>query len=319
MKKKSKKGTDASEARHERRRVCPFSCGLSVTRIFRSCKAIILSLLLCSAALHAQMGTGMGDYKSMQIEAGAFEGGFNPFYVESMTDGAFIVLTPGDPADPELPIRAKEMHFTWPEGATMATAIVMTGNVEIKHPKFTVRAQKADWDLDSGLLTFTGNPTIDGGGIEGMKGASFELNTKTNKLRILGGFRADRVNLQGGPTSDFTEADIKDWTGLVDAIKAELKSDASNPGKQLTNLMAPEEKALLQSMDTAIIVSKKGDLLKQLNKALPNPNLYSEAAWKGIALNENATALLAKEELTPVEQAQLNRLLLKAAYAKYMK
>jgi hypothetical protein len=78
--------------------------------------------------------------------------------------------------------------------------------------------------------------------------------------------------------------------------------------------ISADNRKLLMSVDTAVLLQRKGDIVKLVNSVLKSPKLYSEAAWKGRALSEEAQKLSAAEKRGPEEQTRLNRLLLVAAY-----
>lgn len=268
-----------------------------------------------------------GGYTKMKIEkVGSCKGSFGgAFRIQSMTGGVSIVLKSDDPAQKDLPIRAQSMNFDWPEGADRPNRLVLEGNVQIQHPEASVSAEKAEWNFETGKLVFTGSPKMDSERAKNLRASRITLNFKTNQLETED-MSIEEVPMEStgglGGSADpnlLTEADIKDWAGFVDAIKADLKKAEACPGKQLAAKLGPEAQAALKSMGTDLLVQNKSGLLKNINKVLGQSGLYNKEAWAGVPLDDETKALLDKKERTPAEQTRQNRLLIQAAFPAFVK
>lgn len=280
---------------------------------------IILALVMLSAA--AQMENSMGGYTSMEIEAGSMRGNFATGAIEEMTGGVHIRLLSDDPAMEALPIEAGNMKFTWAEGSTTPSKIIMEGNVKVNHPDAEVTAGRAEWNFDSGELVFSGDPVVNSERLKGLRGDRMVLNLKTNTFEV-SQVRAEQVPLHGAGAApggaksadEIRASDVTDWTRLIDAIKGEAKTDQASPGRQILKQLSAQNQQMLLQMDTSLLVERKEDILRLMNSVLGNPNFYSEEAWTKVTLPDEAGELLAAEELDKAGQARLNRLLIEAAY-----
>lgn len=279
----------------------------------------ILGLVMLPAA--AQMESSMGGYTSMEIEAGSMKGNFATGAIEEMTGGVRIRLLSEDPALESLPIEANHMSFTWAEGSTTPSKIIMEGKVKVTHPDAEVTAGRAEWDFESGELVFSGDPVVNSERLKGLRGDRMILNLKTNTFEV-SQVRADQVPLHGaGPASagqgsadEIRAGDVGDWARLIDAIKQQAKSETASPGRQILKQMSAQNQQLLMQMDTALLVERKEDILRLMNSILGSPNFYTKDAWAGVTLPEEAQQLLEEKELNKAGQARLNRLLIEAAY-----
>lgn len=293
-----------------------------MTRIMAVC---IAAGLMLSAA--AQEGLQSG-YSKMQIEkVGRCEGTFGgSFSIQKMTGGVRIKLIADDPAQKDLPISADTMSIDWPDGEDRPKKLILEGNVKIDHPQGAVSAQRAEWDFESGLLVFTGNPVMNGEMVKQLHASKMTLNFKTNKFEMsdmsakeipVGGVGGAGATQTADPNL-LKEGDVKDWAGLLGAIKADLGKKDAAPGKQLAAKLAPEAQAALKSMAPDALMAMKDKLLKEINRVVQKPGLYSQAAWEGLALNDELKGLLDKKGLSPAEQTRQNRLLLEAAYPSFL-
>jgi len=286
----------------------------------------VLLLALGFAWIAAAQDLKGGGYTKMKIEkVGSCKGSFGgAFRIHSMTGGVSIVLKSDDPAQKDLPIRAQSMTFDWPEGADQPKRLVLEGNVQIEHPQASVAAERAEWDFESGKLVFTGNPKMDSERAKGLRASRITLNFKTNQLEAEDmSIDEAPMNSAGGLGSSadpnlLTEADIKDWPGFIEAIKADQKKEGACPGKQLAAKLGAEAQAALKNMATDMLAQNKGGLLKKINKVLEQPGLYGKEAWSGVTLDDETKALLDKKERTPAEQIRQNRLLLQAAFPAFV-
>ena len=286
-------------------------------------KRILCGVCLFAAAVSGAQDDagGLGGYTSMTInDVGKFSGTLSPFAVKEMTGGVDITLTSDDPGMKPLPMRAYTMRFTYAEGAQRPSVITMEGNVRVTHPQGQVSAEKAVWDFGAGELVFTGDPSMDSEQAKGVKGSKFILNFNENSIEIedMKAANIPTMIAEEADPSLLLESDIGDWSGFVDALKGQMRSDAASPGKQLVAQLEGEVQGYLANVATEGLVKQKGDLLKQLNSVLKKPGMYSREAYAGVSLGDEVKGLLAKGSLMPAEQSRQNRLLLEAAYPQYI-
>jgi len=269
------------------------------------------------------MPMDMGGYTALQLhEVGVMDVSFDAV-IDRLSDGVKITLVSDDPALKPLPISCQEMLFGYAEGGDgKPTRITLQGRVTIDHPEASVRAEKADWDLVEGTLTFTGSPVITNASYpKGIEGEKVILNFTTRKFRIYGG-RAESLPLNnkmaGGGGSEAAvaagigENDVKDWPKFLETIRTQAAATAPSPGKQIVTLLEPKVQKLVTTMPVDALLGDKPSLLKQINKVLANPKFYSETAWAGIALDDAVKAQLAERGNEPA--TSVNRALLHAAY-----
>ncbi|MBI2425180.1 MAG: hypothetical protein HYV27_20305 [Candidatus Hydrogenedentes bacterium] len=283
-------------------------------------KRTLFAALLLGMPLVAQ-AQGMGGYDDMKLNF------FGKLVVvnnaiQEITDGLDIELHSNDPAKPSLPIKANHAKFVYAEGGKSPVRILLEGNVDIKHPTAKVMAQKADWDFESGNLTFTGNPVANTEQIQGLKCEKIVINTKDDTYQIFSG-SAENIKLGspdgGGGSSDpslLTESAVTDWKGFLTQLKRESAADQASPGKALVSKLDPKLQGALASMSVDQLLAAKGDILKNLNSVLKKPDLYDAASWKGVTLSDETKALAEKGDRTAEETTRLNRQLLAAAYPK---
>ncbi len=285
-------------------------------------KHLILSaILLVILTPFSYAQGGAEGYDMMSVRAGKMVGNFNTGQMDSLTGGANIVLKASDSSQPDMPIKATSITFTWKAGQTMPAVIKMEGNVDIRHPDAKITAQRADWNLESGDLVFTGSPVMDSPALKGLRASKISINLTTGAYEIEQG-EADGVPLQGmggdggggSVPGELSDGDVTDWTGLIDTLKSQGKADGENPGKQILQQLDDKTRGLLETIDTAALVSNKGDLLKKINGVVRRPGMFKRSAWEGITLTDETEALIAKKDQTPAEQVRQNRLVLNAAY-----
>ena len=116
-----------------------------------------------------------------------------------------------------------------------------------------------------------------------------------------------------GPTK-LDDTDILDWKGLAAKLDAQARSEAPSPGKRICEKLDAGLRARLASPDDSL----KASLLDGLNGLLSKKDLYDEASWKGVPLDEPAAELLAKgvETLEENDLNQLNRNLIDVAFPR---
>lgn len=279
----------------------------------------LVLLLAAGAGAQTDADAPLGGYRAMEIEAGLMIGNFATGAIEEISGGVRIRLLSDDPELIPLPIEADRMTFTWTPGQTTPTTVIMERMVRVTHPDAAITAERAEWDFDSGVLIFSGNPEVSSEQLKGLRGEKMTLNMKTNRFEVTR-MRADEVPLQTpamaerAPRHGFTEQDIRDWPRLIGAIKDEAGADAPSPGRQILGQMSEQNQQLLLQLDVAVLVERKADMLRLINGVLTNPGIYDAAAWADAALPDEARELLAAPALDAQEQSRLNRLLIEAAY-----
>jgi len=274
----------------------------------------------------APADSGMGGYKRMEIEYVGLMDGTLDGRINKMAGGVKIKLVAGKPDQKDLPISAKTMTFSYAEGATKPSRIVLEGDVNIQHPQASVTAEKADWDMEKGELVFTGNPVMRSERVKEMRGSKMILNFEKNAFQV-SDVRIPEFDTSGGAAPGapkasaapaISEGDVTDWPGFVDALKTAANGAAASPGKQLAARGGEQMQGALRSMPTEDILKNKEMVLKAINGILRKPGFYNKAAWEGVALGDELNALLAKGTLSAEEQVRQNYLLLQAAFPTFV-
>ncbi len=297
-------------------------------------KKIIVSLLILSLAIlinsttNAQENMSLGKYSSMKIEkVGKLKGTLNQgMSIREMSGGVSIVLLSQEPNTPNMPIKADTMTFEWEEGRNSPTRIRMEGKVYLEHPEGKLTAEKAVWDFKKEIVEFTGNPTLDSPKAQGLKGSKIVMDFKNNTIDIEN-LQADMIPLQvegsaGGVETGLpllTESDVLDWNGFIVELKKQGQTDTMTPGKHLLNKFDGDARNQFLSAPNDLILKRKQDLVKQINRLLRKSDFYNKEAWSKITLPETASELLKKGNLTPEEQVRLNRILLQCAFPNAIK
>ena len=151
----------------------------------------VIAALLAQAAEPALAGDqSMGSYTIMDYEAGYMVSSFDG-KIDTMSDGVKITLRSEDPAKKPVPISANQVKFTWPAaagGGNRPVSILLEGKVVVEHPEASVRAEKAEWDFDKGLLTFTGSPVMSSAKMpDGIEAQKVVLDFNTGRVQVYGG------------------------------------------------------------------------------------------------------------------------------------
>ncbi len=287
-----------------------------------------LLLALAGLAAVAQEASDLGGYTAMEIEAGRMKGNFATGAIEEMTDGVKIRLLSDRPDLKPMPVSARSMKFTWSEGKSVPDKILMEGKVEVNHPDASITADRAEWDFNTGALVFSGNPVVNNDRIKGLRGDRMTLNLKTNTFEV-SQVRAEQVPLQAGDAAGpvgaggealLGESDVADWGKLIARMREQGTASTPSPGKRLLSLLDGDERTTLMTLDTSVLLKRKGDMVKLMNRIVRRPDLYEQGAWSGIALPDEARQMLERQaSLSPEEQVRLNRLLLHAAYPDLVK
>jgi len=153
----------------------------------------VIAALLAQAAEPALAGDkSMGSYTIMDLDwAGHMVCSFDG-KIDSMSDGVKITLRSEDPAKKPVLISANQVKFTWPAAAggsnRRPVSILLEGKVVVEHPEASVRAEKAEWDFDKGLLTFTGSPVMSSAKFpDGIEAQKVVLDFNTGLVQVYGG------------------------------------------------------------------------------------------------------------------------------------
>lgn len=275
-------------------------------------------------------GAAMGNYEKMQIEHVGVMDGTLDGRINKMTGGVKIKLISNKPDTGDLPIRAQSMTFSYAEGASKPSRILLEGDVDIEHPKAHLIAERADWNVEKNEIVFTGNPIVKNEQVKEMRGSKFILNFETGRfegtdVRIAeldtnqsgsGGGLGLGMGASGG--GGLSEGDVTDWPGLIGALKTAAASGDASPGRQVALRGGEKVQSALKSMPTEELLKNKELMLKAINGVLKKPGFYDRDAWANVALGDEVKGLLAKDKLTAAEQVRQNLLLLQAAFPSFI-
>lgn len=275
-------------------------------------------------------GAAMGNYEKMQIEHVGVMDGTLDGRINKMTGGVKIKLISNKPDTGDLPIRAQTMTFSYAEGASKPSRILLEGDVDIEHPKAHLIAERADWNVEKNEIVFTGNPIVKNEQVKEMRGSKFILNFETGRfegtdVRIAeldtnqsgsGGGLGLGMGASGG--GGLSEGDVTDWPGLIGALKTAAASGDASPGRQVALRGGEKVQSALKSMPTEELLKNKELMLKAINGVLKKPGFYDRDAWANVALGDEVKGLLAKDKLTAAEQVRQNLLLLQAAFPSFI-
>ena len=288
--------------------------------------AFFLAATLLAAPALAQ-GAADG-YSKMSVKADMMTGNMNNGRPEKLSGGVKILLISDSGEKPNLPIAANSVTFSWKDGQATPATITMRGSVDINHPDAHIRAERADWNMETGDLVFTGNPVLDSEDFKGLKAGEIRINLESGRYELLNGVEVQEMALQsdgnGGNGANaipglLAESDIADWAGFLDTIKAQAAAEGENPGKQILSRLDETPRKMLLGTDTQTLTGAKDQVLGQLNGVLKRPGMFKRSAWAGTTLTEEIEALLKISNQTPEQQVRQNRLLLHAAYPDLVK
>lgn len=247
--------------------------------------------------------------------------------IESMQGPVELELIPADPSSPPMLVKADEIGFEYAGGSQEPDAILLNGHVRVSHPQVDITADKGRWNRRSGDLLFHGRPVVmkrkEGGELTA---PTVTYNMETEQMSAEGGFQIQRMPLagMGGAGGEKKEQnpyllsakDVKDWPALLGGVKRQAAADGPSPGKQVLAQFDPKLRQQFANVvdDKAPNAPTQAELVKALNYALSQRDLYDAEAWKDVDIGPEAAALLKKESLSSAEVVQLNRRLLEAAY-----
>lgn len=125
-------------------------------------------------------------------------------------------------------------------------------------------------------------------------------------------------------STNFTFLDLRDPAAFVDLLKKSAEKPEATPAKRVwerfeQGTRTELEKArssLEKNEDPNVFLRMTGLLARELNKVLPEEDLYSAEVWKGVRMNEEAREYLDKgfESLTNEERLRMNRVMLEVAF-----
>ena len=254
-------------------------------------RLIALLLAACMLAGPARAQGGTEGYSRMSVKAGVMTGNINSRRLDKLSGGVEIELISEDSTQPNLPIKADLITFVWVDGRNTPAKISMRGNVDITHPDAHITAQRADWNLETGDLTFTGNPVLDSADFKGPTTDEIMINMETGAHELRQG-NVKEMAIQGGDgsgggkwrrrrgTSLGCSPKDTDWARFLDTIGAG-RAEGDNPGKQIPSRLGEEPRRMLTTMDTAALVGAKGQVLARSTACSSGPACSSAA--RGLA------------------------------------
>ncbi len=276
---------------------------------------LFIALCFCLNAIAQETGS----YTKMEVNAGLAKINFKTGGIEELSGDVEITLHSDDPNEKPMPIKAQTMTFSFDEGETQPSRMVMDGAVSVRHADATITAGHGVYNLKSGSVVFSGGPYIVMSNGNRIKGTKITINMSTGESEIEG-MQADEIDTQAlggsGPADPalLRDIDVLNWDGFITAFKADNKSDQPTPGKQIAVLLDASQRQALPNASNEQLLGMKANLLKLINKNIENPKFYLDAAWEGKTISEAAQNLLVKANRSPEEGKQMNRLLLDAAY-----
>ena len=115
-------------------------------------------------------------------------------------------------------------------------------------------------------------------------------------------------------------SDVLDWAAFAGTVKEAAGSEDWSAAKRIAGLLPPELRGKLQALGEGKAPGQelRKDILGVLNGALKKPGFHTEQAFRGVAVPDEAAALLARDDKdrSELETQRMNRLLLEAAYPK---
>lgn len=284
-----------------------------------------LSIALCATTALAQEPEPAAEpsspaYTEAEFDHwGEMEGALDPFRTSRITGGFAMTLVGETEAD-NLPVSGETAELFYSEDGQTLQRIVIDGNVVIDHPRAKITSDHADWNVESGVMIFTGNPVINAGATaKDLAVERVELNLTEGTWRTFGG-RGGTVNFAAGENNPYLLAadDVSDWNALLQTFKTQAADDGPSPGKRMVEIMSPSQRMGFSNTSVDILADEQNreEVLRILNGILKNRALYDAAAWDGIVLDEDTQALLTQdtESLPALDVTRINRQLLHAAF-----
>lgn len=245
----------------------------------------------------------------------------------NMQGGVELTLFPQNPEARPLNIKANEIVFAW-DTATQSgpQKVDLKGDVQVDGDIGTVASQTAVLDIPGDRLEFTERVTVDSEQFSGVTATQLIYNLANGDIEM-SNMTVDRVPIEDmAPAREapdpmlLTVADIRDWTGIMSAIKAEVAAEAPSPGKRLISLLPEEARAQFHALapDAQLTDGMKRDFVGQLNRVLQMRQFYDAAAWDNVSLPEPVPALVSAQPESGAELIKLNRGLFEAAYPQFV-
>ena len=135
-----------------------------------------------------------------------------------------------------------------------------------------------------------------------------------NQLTIvLGLFLSVLVTYLLAGSATFVPSDIQNADALVQAVRQDMQSEGSNPGKRLVEVLTKEERQHL-------LGGQADDVAAALNSVLANQDFYQDTSFAQTALVDKAQRFLERDLKTmpPLQLEMLNRMLLESAYPEFV-
>lgn len=282
-------------------------------------RMLACALWLAAIPVFAQAQGGNFDFTSLDV-SGNIDFNFNTGHLNKITNGAKVTLYDADGAG--MKIQAATILFEWPAESPDPTSIILDGNVAIEQDVGTIRAGKAVWRVADNTIVFTGSPFIQSARVKTMTADRIEIDLGTGETSIQNGDAKGMVMAGGEETQSggaaLKMADVTDWSSLIVGLQAAKKSDTPSPGRQILQFISPQIGDNVGNLNPKDELSdtNKSYFLKELNRVLREPALYTAEAWDGIALDDETKALAQKgpATLSPTDIVRLNRHLVEAAF-----
>lgn len=245
----------------------------------------------------------------------------------NMEGGVELTLFPLNPEEKPLNINANEIVFAWDPGVQSGPEKVdLTGKVHVDGEIGVISSASASLDIVNDRLVFNEEVTVDSEQFSGLTASHLIYHLETGDIEMTD-VTADRVPIEGmGGEAEardpmlLTVADVKDWSGILGAIKAQANADGPSPGKRLISLLPEEARAQFNAVapDAQLTDGMKENFVEQLNDVLEKKEFYDPAAWEGIALPEPVEALVNAKPESRSELIKMNRGLFEAAYPEFI-
>lgn len=285
--------------------------------------AAFLAVLLWSAAATGQDAVRSFNFSTMDLDAGEFMFNFETQQIERMSRGADITFYPDNPGERPMRLRARDISFTWAStDADEPSTMLLEGNVIITHPQGEIRSARAEWNVATAVMVFTGSPRITSERRGTLTGERMELNLQTGDFRGEA-IRGENVPIRGGGDTPrpgavnlLSTSSVDDWPALLSAIKVDSQRPEPSPGRHVLGALTPQVRAGFDNLAESdeLAEGQKRLIVDALNSLLLSPRLYDEDAWAEVTVPADIAALAQSQELPEAEQVMVNRALLHAAY-----
>lgn len=241
----------------------------------------------------------------------------------NMEGGVELTLFPLNPEEKPLNIKANEIVFAWDPGVqTGPEKVDLSGKVRVDGEIGVISSESASLDIANDRLVFDQKVAVDSEQFSGLTASHLIYHLETGDIEM-SDVTADRVPIEGmGGEAEAQDpmllavSDVKDWNGIIAAIKAQVAAETPSPGKRLISLLPEEARAQFNAIapDAQLTGDMKEGFVEQLNDVLARKDFYDPAAWQGVSLPAPVQALVdAKPESGP-ELIKMNRGLFEAAY-----